>query len=53
MEPQLGLVLSQIATLVNDEHPRVRYALVHCIGQLCTDFEVRHVPHSGMQALSP
>lgn len=50
MEPQLGLVLSQIATLVNDEHPRVRYALVHCIGQLCTDFEVRILqthPHTG------
>lgn len=41
MEAQLGVVLGMIATLVNDEHPRVRYALVHCLGQLCTDFDVR------------
>ncbi|KAL7411623.1 armadillo-type protein [Mrakia frigida] len=38
MEPQLSKVIELICPFVQDPHPRVRYAVVHTIGQLCTDF---------------
>ena len=36
-----ALAPSRIVQFANDPHPRVRYALCNCIGQLCYDFVVR------------
>ncbi|CED85608.1 Karyopherin (importin) beta 3 [Phaffia rhodozyma] len=47
MQPQLSKIMELICPMVEDPHPRVRFALVHCLGQLCTDFE------GYLQALHP
>ncbi len=40
MNGSMGQVLQMVLALREDPHPRVRYAVCHCLGQLATDFEV-------------
>ena len=36
-DSQLGAVTEMMVRFVLDEHPRVRWAAIHAIGQTCTD----------------
>eukprot|EP00735_Rhodelphis_limneticus_P008844 TRINITY_DN2321_c0_g1::TRINITY_DN2321_c0_g1_i1::g.20738::m.20738 TRINITY_DN2321_c0_g1::TRINITY_DN2321_c0_g1_i1::g.20738 ORF type:complete len:1078 (+),score=394.95,sp/Q8BKC5/IPO5_MOUSE/35.22/0.0,HEAT/PF02985.17/3.9e+03,HEAT/PF02985.17/7.7,HEAT/PF02985.17/2.6e+03,HEAT/PF02985.17/4.8e+03,HEAT/PF02985.17/0.24,HEAT/PF02985.17/6e-06,HEAT/PF02985.17/0.067,HEAT/PF02985.17/3.5e+02,HEAT/PF02985.17/1.7,HEAT/PF02985.17/0.053,HEAT/PF02985.17/6e+02,HEAT_2/PF13646.1/1.2e+02,HEAT_2/PF13646.1/14,HEAT_2/PF13646. len=38
MQPLLGTLIGTILSHFNDPHPRVRWAAINCIGQMCTDF---------------
>jgi hypothetical protein len=40
MSNSLNQVIQMVLPLASDPHPRVRYAVCHCFGQLATDFEV-------------
>ncbi|SCV74234.1 BQ2448_6666 [Microbotryum intermedium] len=39
MESQLDQIINTIMALASDPHPRVRYATIYALGQLCTDLE--------------
>jgi hypothetical protein len=36
-ETNLNSLINVIISLIKDNHPRVRFATIHCIAQLCTD----------------
>ncbi|KAI6241894.1 Importin-5 [Aphelenchoides fujianensis] len=39
MEPLISQILNEmVLPFITDKHPRVRYAVCNCIGQMCTDF---------------
>eukprot|EP00741_Cyanophora_paradoxa_P006672 tig00001030_g6453.t1 len=38
IEGHLGQVVHMALTMFGDPHPRVRFAAINCLGQLCTDF---------------
>lgn len=39
MEPLIAQIINDmVLPLINDPHPRVRYAVCNCLGQMCTDF---------------
>jgi importin-5 len=41
IEAKLGQVISMAISRFADPHPRVRWAAINCIGQMCTDFGPR------------
>jgi len=41
IENQLGAVVSMALQKFGDPHPRVRWAAINCVGQMCTDFGPR------------
>lgn len=41
IEEKLGQVISMALSRFADPHPRVRWAAINCIGQMCTDFGPR------------
>ncbi|KAI6211224.1 Importin-5 [Aphelenchoides besseyi] len=39
MEPLISQIINEmVLPYINDKHPRVRYAVCNCVGQMCTDF---------------
>jgi hypothetical protein len=38
LQPHLEQIVPRLLLLAEDIHPRVRYSLFHCLGQLATDF---------------
>mmetsp|Transcript_5977 Transcript_5977/g.11754 ORF Transcript_5977/g.11754 Transcript_5977/m.11754 type:complete len:1102 (-) Transcript_5977:756-4061(-) len=47
IEEQLGAVLGMALQKFGDPHPRVRWAAINCVGQMCTDFapKIQHEFH--------
>jgi hypothetical protein len=45
--PQLGSIIDTLLQQLNHESPRLRFATVHCVGQLCNDFTEIHVEYGG------
>lgn len=41
IEAKLGQVIAMALSRFTDPHPRVRWAAINCIGQMCTDFGPR------------
>jgi importin-5 len=41
IEEKLGQVIAMAISRFSDRHPRVRWAAINCIGQMCTDFGPR------------
>lgn len=39
-ETHLGEIVTMVLAHYRDNHPRVRYAAIHCTAQLATDFAV-------------
>jgi hypothetical protein len=38
LEKELGKLVNMTIPYIRDPHPRVRYACINCLGQMCTDF---------------
>ncbi|SCZ98850.1 BZ3500_MvSof-1268-A1-R1_Chr3-1g05661 [Microbotryum saponariae] len=51
MEGHLEQIINAIMALAGDDHPRVRYATIYALGQLCTDLEDQVQAEFGQQVL--
>jgi hypothetical protein len=52
LKPQIAAVVGMVLPSFEDPHPRVRYAAIHCVGQLAVDFagELHRVAHKEVVA---
>jgi len=49
--PHVSELVDKISPLANDLHPRVRWAVVNCFGQMCTDLTPLITVHHGTRVL--
>ncbi|SGY47995.1 BQ5605_C001g00599 [Microbotryum silenes-dioicae] len=51
MQGNLEQIINAIVALTGDDHPRVHYAIIYALGQLCTDLEDQVQAEFGQQVL--